>query len=409
MTIPTSGLRIAMLSIHSSPIGKLGAQDTGGMSVYIREVAKVLGAQGHRVDIYTSIQTDHHPSTTQLYTNVRLIHLKTSASARTHSAPLYPDLSFVFQALETHRQNESIEYDLIHSHYWLSGIVGAMAQQQWHRPHLMTFHTVGDIKERAYPGEKESKLRLAHEKTLAETCDHLVVSTQQEREFFTHHYHIPAGKLWVVPCGVNLDRFQPADKIDNRRRLNLDEKACIMLYVGRFVPIKGLNRLIDTMACLQDRLSFRLILVGGDGAESPAYGELLSKIERMGLQDSVIFAGRIDQRVLPLYYNAADVLILPSYHESFGIVAMEALACGTPVIATPVGAMPAVLEDGINGLIVNDAAPQPFARQIEEILAQIGSHSVSPEDIRASVIDMSWQHAATILSSVYDGAMKSAP
>ena len=395
-----------MLSIHSCPIGRLGAQDTGGMSVYIRELAKVLGAQGHRVDIYTGIHTGHDSPVVRLYTNVRLIHLKTSGPARPPPTSLYSDLPLIFQALETYRCHEDIEYDLIHSHYWLSGIVGGMAQQHWRRPHVMTFHTVGDIKQRAYPSEKEPELRLNHEKTLAETCNHIVISTKEEKAFFMDHYHIPIEKLWVVPCGVDLDLFRPADGIDSRKQLNLDEEAPIVLYVGRFVPIKGLSRLIDSMGYIQDHPSLQLVLVGGDGAESPAYRKLLSELENMGLAGEVIFTGRIDQKMLPLYYSAADVLILPSYHESFGLVAVESLACGTPVITTSVGAMPTIIKDGINGLIVKDIAPQSFARQIETILSKTRSHSVSPGNIRASVIHMSWKTAATILLNVYREAME---
>jgi len=178
-----------------------------------------------------------------------------------------------------------------------------------------------------------------------------------------------------------------------------------MLYVGRFVSIKGLDRLIDAVGYMHDRPSLRLILVGGDGVESPAYRELKDRIEDRGLQDVVIFAGRIDQRTLPLYYSAADVLILPSHHESFGLVAIESLACGTPVVAAPVGAMPTVVRDGVNGLIVRDADPRPLARGVESILSRTGSDPTSPGSIRATVADMSWQHASAALLDVYREAM----
>jgi len=334
-----------------------------------------------------------------LYDNVRLIHLDAvlpEANAQENELA-----SLAFQALEGQRCAENIEYDLIHSHYWLSGIVGQIAAESWHRPHLMTYHTVGDIKENAHPTGDEPKQRLVHERQLAVSCDHIVVPTPREREFFNRRYGVPADRLWIVPCAVDLKRFCRADKTAARKALGLDLDTPLLLYVGRFVPIKGLDRLIDALGYQQERPSLRVILAGGDGPGSSGHRKILDRIAALELQETVILAGRLDQTMLPRYYSAADALVLPSYHESFGIVALESLACGTPVVSTPVGAMPSIIRDGINGMIVDGEDIRSFARQIETAVRNFRSRPVSPDDVRATVLDLTWENAADKLLKVY--------
>jgi D-inositol-3-phosphate glycosyltransferase len=394
-------LDIAMFSIHSSPIGELGTKDTGGMSVYIRELARELGQAGHRVDIFTRLQNHGGKSVRRLYNNVRLIHLSIGNTMSLSKLELYPYLEDLFQAVENFRAGEELRYDLVHSHYWLSGRLGQYAQTRWHVPHVIMFHTLGGVKNTTGIGAKEPDLRVVTEKILSQTCDRVLAATQREREQLMRYHHIAPDKIGVVPCGVNLELFRPLDKSAARRELGFDRNESIVLYVGRFDPLKGIERLIDAMTYLTPCPRLRLVLVGGDGNHTSEAQNLRNRSARLGLQNVVTFAGRIPQDCLPPYYCAADVLALPSYYESFGLVGLESLACGTPVVATPVGAMEHILRPGVTGEIVSNCSPRSLAAVIEPFIRKPPAVSPSPEQIRASVIDYHWSLVARAVLEQY--------
>jgi len=392
---------IAMLSIHSSPIGDLGTRDTGGMSVYIRELAKDLGRRGHSIDIFTQNDHDKHDPIMDLYDNVRLIHLSGQTNNKITKSSLYDYLPQIFQDLEAFRTKEKIAYDIIHSHYWLSGVLGSKARSSWNACHVLTYHTIGAVKKLACPVENESDLRLEEEKRLADLCDHIVVPSQNEKDFLIQVYDAPENKIQIVPCGVNLNRFKPLDKKIARKRLGLGMQDSIVLYVGRHTPIKGLDRLLKAFALLTGLFRKRLIMVGGDGEQSAVFQDLQSRAKALKLQDCLNFAGRIDQEKLPIYYSAADVLVVPSYYESFGLVALEALACGTPVVTTPVGAAEMIVKDGVTGYVADDSNPQHLARLIEAVLLRQQQNDLSPAKIRASVAEFSWARSASQMLEAY--------
>ena len=397
----SKALKIAMLSIHSSPIGALGTQDTGGMSVYIREMAKELGRLGHRIDIFTQHNIGNHDPVIHLHDNVRLVHLSGGTRENIAKSSLYKVLPQLFNELESFRIKENITYDIIHSHYWLSGVLGLELQSSWNAYHLITFHTIGAVKNLTCPTENASELRLTNEKKLAKLCDRIVVPTQKEKEYLIQYYDISYDKIRIIPCGVNLDRFKRQDKISARRELALPVDDPIILYVGRFTPIKGLDRLLKSFSYLIRPSRPRLVMVGGDGEHSPMLKQLQSKAKALHIENLLMFAGRVDQETLPVYYSAADVLAVPSYYESFGLVAIEALACGTPVVTTPVGAMEKIVQDGITGYVVTDSDPQHFAGCIEAILLKQKQNGLSPSQIRASVSEFTWAKSASVLLDAY--------
>jgi D-inositol-3-phosphate glycosyltransferase len=392
---------IAMLSIHSSPIGDLGTQDTGGMSVYIRELAKELGRRGHRIDIFTQHNKGQHDSIIDLHDNVRIIHLTGGTGGNITKSSLYAVLPQFFHELESFRIKEKTEYDIIHSHYWLSGIIGAKAQSSWNACHLLTYHTIGAVKKLACPEENEPDIRLSNEKKLAKLCDRIVVPTQKEKDYLIQFYDAPQNKIQVIPCGVNLDRFKPLGKKTARRQLSIPMEDLIVLYVGRYTPIKGIDRLLKTFSFLKHHPRVRLMMVGGDGEQSPMVQKLLSEAKELDIRSQLTFAGRIDQKKLPLYYSAADVLVVPSYYESFGMVALEALACGTPVVTTPVGDMEMIVKDGVTGYVAADSDPQQIACHIESVLFKQKLNGFSPERIRASVTGFSWASSASKMLEAY--------
>ena len=394
-------LQLAMFSIHSSPIGELGTKNTGGMSVYIRELARELGRRGHRVDIYTKLNGSGQHDITDLYDNVRLIHLSAGNNGHVQKLTLYYYLADFLRALEKFKNQQDLRYDLIHSHYWLSGRLGNWVQERWNIPHIVMFHTLGVVKNIVGLAEQEPDLRLATERKLVQSSQRILAPTPAEKQNLVKFYHAPGEKIGVVPCGVNLDLFQPQDKRAVRRILGLDENTPTALYVGRFDPIKGIDRLLKAIAHLRRQQRVQLLIVGGDGPQTIEFQSLQQLARELGIKDSVTFVGRIEQNRLPPYYSAADALVIPSYYESFGLVGLESLACGTPVVSTPVGAMSAILQNGEAGALVNDARPALLAEGIASIFARQQAGEFSPERVRASVCQFGWKNVAPDIIEEY--------
>jgi len=394
-------LQIAMLSIHSNPLGKLGTRDTGGMSVYIRELAREIGLRGHRVDIFTRNHSRDSIEELAIYPNVRLLHLNGGADGGLERDALYPHLADFFRALEQQTRSRRTRYNLIHSHYWLSGWLGSWAAKRWKCPHVVTFHTLGAAKDTTASGPPESRMRIATERNVSRLCDRVLSSTERDRAQLIHGYDSASEKVVVVPCGVNLNRFRPLDKTAVRRQLGLDLNAPVVIYVGRFDPVKGIDRLMEALPHLSHIPDLQLMIVGGDGNDTAEHRRLQTKARTLNIERRVRFAGRIDQEDLPPIYNAADLLVLPSHYESFGLVILEALACGTPVVATPVGAAIDVLQPGRNGLVVENGHPQALARGIARVLSWLHRGSLSAEAIRRSVRAYRWSAIADSMLAEY--------
>ena len=396
-------LKIAMLSIHSDPIGELGTRDTGGMSVYIRELAGELGRRKHEVDIYTRSQENEDLSITHLAENVRLIHVGIPNGHSLSKLTLYPHLPKYFQAIESFRIAENRTYDIIHSHYWLSGQLGNRAQKLWKCPHLTTFHTLGKVKNQTGTGVPEPRFRIAAEKEIIQNCQRILAPTARERDNLIRLYDAPCEKIGIVPCGVNLDLFYPDKKKTSRKKLGLNPSDTILLYIGRFDPLKGLGSLLEAITYLKNRHRLRLVVVGGDGDESSEFQAMVKKTKRLGIDKQVIFYGQTDQHNLPPFYGAADVLVMPSSYESFGMVGLEALACGRPVVSTPVGAVDSLIRRSRGGCIVADPSPRSIAAGIESV---INDRTIPPAGmIRESILDYSWSNVASTVIAEYENAI----
>ena len=400
-------LHLAMFSVHSCPVGELGTKDTGGMNVYIRELACELGKRGHRIDIFTRL---HDPNDSQIIVlgkNVRLIHLRAGYNGYMSKLAIYPHLPDFSRALENFRKKEGLHYDLVHSHYWLSGQIGKWAQDSWNVPHILMFHTLGAVKNATGVGEKEPVIRITFEKQLAKTTGRLIAATEQEKVELIRYYKALPERIGVVPCGVNLALFRPVDRVKARQELGLGRDEKIILYVGRFTPLKGIDRLLKSMTFLRNNGKPRLVIIGGDGQDTPEFKKMQKTTWDFGINDIFHFAGRVEQKDLPFYYSAADVLVVSSYHESFGLVALEALACGTPVVATDVGGMKRIIDEGKTGVVIkNNAPPYPFAREISRFLSMSCDKAASTESTRASVLRFGWSNIADAIIREYWTALK---
>ncbi|GAB4272899.1 MAG: glycosyltransferase [Deferrisomatales bacterium] len=389
-------LRVALLSLHSNPLGALGTRDTGGMSVYVRELARELGCRGHVVDVYTGVRPPGLARVAPLAGGARLVHLDGGVGAGVRDG-LYPRLPRYFEALESFRAARGAAYDLVYSHYWLSGKLGTWASALWGAPHVTMFHTLGAVKNALACGEDEPQVRLAEEAALARRCDLLVAPTRSERDHLVRLYGAAPEKVAVIPCAVDRDRFRTAPKARARRRLGLGAEETVLLYVGRFAPVKGLDLLLSALPLLRECGPVRLLVVGGDGAEGRPPPELRSLAQRCGRAASVRFVGRVPQEALAPYYSAADALVVPSRYESFGLVTLEALACGTPVVATPVGAAADVIRPGVNGALAAAATAEALAAALQSALERFRSFPPEPHRVRAAVAGYTWPRVVSAL------------
>ncbi len=365
-------MRVAMLSVHTCPLAALGGKETGGMNVYVRELARELGRMGAAVDIFTRSQNPAIPRVVEMADTVRVVHLPAGPEAPRLRERVHEDLDEFLDGVEAWRIARSVDYDLVHAHYWLSGVVALALRDRWSAPIVQMFHTLGRLKNDAarQPDDREPVVRLREEARLVAEADLIVAASEVERAHLVGHGASPT-RVTVIPCGVDTELFRPGDAEVARAALGLDDRP-LVLYVGRIAPIKGLDTLLDAMARLSARgRAPRLMIVGGD-ADEPVDGHeagLRRHAARLGLADAVTFVGAQPQERLRSYYVAADVTVLPSYYESFGMVALEAMACGSPVIASRVGGLATTVVDDVTGFLVPDGDAEALARRLEGVLA----------------------------------------
>src|SRR4030066_13628 len=296
-------LNIAMISIHSCPLAVLGGRDTGGMNVYIREVATELAKRGHAIDIYTKAHQPQHGPSINLGQNVRIIHLETGVDEDMPKLAIYDYIHRLTSGAEDFRKYNQMQYDLIHSHYWLSGLIGKQLQALWHIPHAVMFHTLGAVKNSIGIGEHEPELRIESEREVIGSCDRIIASTVKEREGLIKHYGASPEKIAVIPCGVNLDLFKPVDKETARKELGLDHQK-VILFVGRIDPLKGLEHLLGALAYIEGEKPPLLMVVGGD-EHSQGQVQMLQRMAKdLQIEDRVSFIGSVAQDKLPLFYSA---------------------------------------------------------------------------------------------------------
>ena len=305
-------LRVAMLSVHTCPLAALGGKETGGMNVYVREVARELGRMGVEVDIFTRSQNAAISRVVALRDGVRVVHLPAGPEAPMARERVHAHLDEFFDGVEGWRIARGVEYDLVHAHYWLSGVVGLALRDRWDVPLVQMFHTLGRLKNDVARGadEREPVLRIAEETRIVAGADRIVAATTVERRRLVDDYGASAARVTVVPCGVDTELFAPGSRDDARAELGLDGGP-LVLYVGRIAPIKGLDTLLDAVARLRVHgPAARLLVVGGDADEAFDGHEatLRRRVVELGLEGAVSFVGAQPQDRLRAYYVAADRL-----------------------------------------------------------------------------------------------------
>jgi D-inositol-3-phosphate glycosyltransferase len=397
-----------MISAHSCPVGQLGAKDTGGMSVYIRELSRELGKLGHKVDLFTRVHDPHDPLIENLTRNVRLVHFKVGGDEAINKLDLYHLLPDFTSSLDIFRKRRRLKYDLIFSHYWLSGIVGQEIGQLWHVPNILMFHTLGAVKNSLGVGYEEPELRIKTEAELSRSCQRVITATKHEKAALVSGYGVPADKVIVIPCGVNLKMFRPVDRISAREKAGLDCEK-IVLFAGRIEPLKGIDRLFRAFANIPNKNMTRLIVIGGDSESETELTQLKQLSHKLGISDSVSFLGTVKHELMPYYFNAADVCVVSSHYESFGLVALEALACGTPVVATDVGDLRNIIQPGLSGYVVSNHSVNCLSEMIAEVLAWPDRNLQRSKKIRSSISGFSWANTASQIEEEFNRVLTEHP
>ncbi len=374
-------LKVAMLSVHTCPLATLGGKKTGGMNVYVRELSRELGHRGTQVDIFTRLQESctQHITDSSLVEGVRVIHIPAGPLDLTSPIAMFDYLTDFVAGVRIFAEQEQVSYDLIHSHYWLSGQVARDLKRDWQIPIIQMFHTLGHMKNRIAlsPEDREPELRLRVEKEAMTAADTLIAATPAEKIQLMWLYGADMHKIRVIPPGVDVQTFHPIDKSAARRIIDVPEHNKMLLFVGRMERLKGLDTLMRAMEILKrdsprDLEHLCLSVIGGvqgfEAEDDAEFRRLKALRKELGLEDLVTFLGARGQETLQYYYAAAEAVIMPSHYESFGLVALEAMACGTPVIASEVGGLAYLIQDGITGFHVPDQDPLELAGRIRLLL-----------------------------------------
>ncbi|HET6391890.1 MAG TPA: D-inositol-3-phosphate glycosyltransferase [Blastococcus sp.] len=409
---PRSGTprRVATLSVHTSPLDQPGAGDAGGMNVYIVEASRRLAARGIEVDIFTRATSSDLPPVVEMSPGVTVRHVSAGPFEGLGKEELPAQLcAFTAAVLREEAQHEPGFYDVVHSHYWLSGQVGWLARDRWSVPLIHTAHTLAKVKNEALAeGDRpEPRARVIGEEQVVAEADRLIANTDEEARQLVRLYGADPDRTLVVPPGVDLHRFAPGDRAAARRAVGMPEDAIVLLFVGRIQPLKAPDVLLHAAAHLLDddpelRRRLRVHVVGapsGSGLDAP---EQLQKLAGdLGIADVVTFFPPQPPERLADHYRAADVTVVPSHNESFGLVALEAQACGTPVVAAAVGGLRTAVRDGVSGVLVDGHDPRDYAAAVRAVLAR---RELLSAGARRHAGLFSWDRTADALVAAYTSA-----
>lgn len=421
--------RIAMISYHTCPLASEEGKETGGMNIYVLQTAKELAKQGFLVDIFTRSQDIDQPHIIQISDNLRLMHIKAGPESyilpntEEHKKQFLSYIPEFVENIKAFQNNEGISYDVIDAHYYLSGIAGLelksfskvyneqsrTAQDKKEIPLIITFHTLGLMKnlvarESLSAPEKE---RVEIEANLVKQADTIISPSESEKKYLQYLYNTPVEKITVISPGVDTSLFYPMDKTQTKLAVGASPDHKMILFAGRIDPVKGLDVLLYAMRILFTKkpdIKACLWIVGGDVSQEPeTWSKELQKLEQLrkllDLHTTVRFVGQQPQHELPKYYNAADLVVMPSHYESFGLTALEAMACGTPVITTNVTGVSELLEESCQKHITVANNPLILAEDIIHVLTH---HSEKSEhQMLESVKEFDWKNIAEKITKVY--------
>ena len=393
--------RLAVLSFHTSPLAPLGGRESGGMNVYVREVSAHLARGGPAVDVFTRRTDPFQPAVLTMAPGVRLVHIDAGPPQRLEKEELHPLADEFARGVADFARGEGSSYDLVHSHYWLAVEAGAVLAREWGIPHVAMFHTLAEVKLLARASEREPEARREAERRLVHELDRIVAATEHEQRLLEQVYGVPRARVEVIPLGVDRERFRPREQLDARVALGIDPQAQVLLAVGRIEPLKGLDILIESLAQMPGRERLQLLIVGGDERAEREIARLREVARAAGVEALVRFVGAVAHEQIGAYYNAADVVVVPSFYESFGLVAAEAMASGVPVVASRVGGLTSTVADGRSGYLIPWRCPGPFAEKIDLLLENRPLREALGAAAARSMERYEWSEVASGLLDLY--------
>ncbi len=412
--------RIAIISVHTSPLATLGGKDTGGMNVFVRETAREFARRGVAVDVFTrAAKADSLRIDPRIAPNARVIHVPAGPEGPIAKADLIKIIpAFTEWVCEFGKGEDGHGYDVIHAHYWLSGLVAEELSRCWGVPFVETFHTLAELKNQIAqrPQDIESDERIAGECHVCGAANLITAATSVEWDQLVHIYGAGSSRIRIIPPGVDTSRFHPLEQSYARKVIGVPRDQRVILFAGRIEPLKGIDTLLRAIAILRDRRpdlspkKMTVPIIGGDPTESGLRGnEEMARLHalrsELGLQDLITFVGAQDQDTLNFYFSAADCLVMPSHYESFGMVALEAMACGAPVICSDVGGLTQLVRHGETGLRVPPRDPEALADAIEFLLADEPGRRRMGHSAACLAEDYDWSRIVDKLAAVYQELM----
>jgi D-inositol-3-phosphate glycosyltransferase len=406
-------LNIAMISYHTCPLAILGGKDTGGMNVYVREVTRHLGNKGVHVDVFTRSQDEHVPQILHdLGYGNRVVHVLAGPEYPMPKKQLATHLDQFVEGIKNFASEKGIHYDLIYSHYWMSGIAAEKLKESWNVPILHMFHTLGLMKNRVAQSEAEmeGEYRIDGEMQVLNIADRIIAATLAEKSQLQFLYHADREKIRIIPPGVDISHFYPIPADEAKCVIGVPEEETMLLFVGRIEPLKGVETLMRAIAHIRttgvtEQFPHYLAIIGGDpNTDAQAMDSEMNRLKQLsrelGLDDLVLFLGKRSQSSLPYYYSAADVLIMPSHYESFGMVALEAMACGTPVVASQVGGLAFLIQDGVTGFVVPGGDYMLLSERLTQLLTQPELRQRLGEQAAGYARDYAWENITSRILEV---------
>jgi D-inositol-3-phosphate glycosyltransferase len=408
--------RLAILSLHTSPLAQPGAGDSGGMNVYVRELASAVARSGADCDVFTRAWSPELPSVIAVEPGLRVHHIPAGPLAPMAKEAL-PDVipEFTDRVLGVMTSpsglrlgdEEGGSFEAVHANYWLSGLAGHTIKHELDLPLMCTFHTLDRVKAEAGPEEVEADMphrRAEAEAAIISCSDAVLASCSVEADQIIGLYGAAPERVRIVPLGVDHAFFAPGDRTQARRALGLPTSGPLLLFVGRIQPLKGADVAVRVLAELSSAQEATLVVVGGPSGPrgEDSYNGLMTLAERLGVSSQVRLVPPQPHEVISTYYRAADVCLVPSRSESFGLVALEAAACGTPVVASAVGGLTTLVEHGVSGFLVENREPSSFATFVSRILEDPLLAARLSERAAARALGYSWREAGERLGALHD-------
>lgn len=405
--------KIAMFTYHTCPLASDEGKETGGMNVYVLELSKELAKLGFLIDIFTRKDAQNSQEIVNVAKNLRVIHLPAGPKTSIPKKVLINHIDEFIDQWQKFTTKENLSYDIFDCHYYLSGVIASKIKeiQNSKIPLLITFHTLALMKNLVARGEQEqeSQQRIDAEQTLSHHADLIIVPSKSGKLYQQYLYNINPSKIKTIAPGFNAQIFKPQPKNEAKKHINADIDHKIILFVGRIEPLKGIDVLLYALKILSQKnpqCTACLWIVGGDTSKnSDQWSPELQRLEiiknTLDLHNMVKFINQKQQSELPYYYNSAEVVVMPSNYESFGMAALESMACGTPVILTNVSGISSFMDDSHKDLITSAHNPILLAENLEKILKNKQVHARLSALVHQKVQDLTWENVAQKIANVY--------